>query len=98
MRGKSFIFYVGKHNEKKTILPAGFLENLEIVELENSEGHFKGVFKKMMLQTVSRRARGREQKFCIRRGRETSVEFVTLVTACFKNTFTKDISFKSEEV
>jgi hypothetical protein len=30
-------------------LPTCSLENLEIVELENSEGHFEEVFKEMML-------------------------------------------------
>jgi hypothetical protein len=84
MHGKSFIFCVGKHNERGMHI-TGLLENLEIVELENSEGHFKEVFKEMMLQT-----RGKKTKFCIRRGRKTSVSFVTSVTACFTNIFTKD--------
>lgn len=68
----------------------GLLENMETVGLENSEGHLKEIFKEMMFQADSRSVPGRKQKFCIRRGRKTSVEFVTSVTACFKSMFAKD--------
>jgi hypothetical protein len=54
MHDKNFIFCVGKYNVRGRRI-TGLLEHLEIVEFENSEGHFKEVFKEKMLQTDSRR-------------------------------------------